>query len=148
MGKQFSQGDYPTGSRLVCTHDHFQDGEIFTEDNVYTVDAAGRLVDNRGNTSPITLSEFELVEEEAQTVELTSLCAQLRVYAAGKCYANRDAYELSLTVQYLTDDTVYLSSAQGKIDANIRQLAAAKLKSTGVKHVKYEHGGLQYTVDI
>ena len=82
------------------------------------------------------------------SVELTPLLSQLRVYAAGKSYANRDEYEGVVTVQYLDATTVYLSGAHGNITDATRKLAFTKLKAVGIKHVKYEHNGLQHTVDI
>lgn len=61
MGKQFERGQYKAGTALRCTRDYFDDGEIFTEGNVYTIDKNGRLVDNAGDANDSTWSAFEEV---------------------------------------------------------------------------------------
>lgn len=144
MSKIFTLGDYPPGTTLKCVAS--VNTEHFTVGEVYLVQEDGRLTSKYGYERA-TISKFEVVTGLI-SVELTPLLSQLRVYEAGKSYANRDDYKGIVTVQYLTADTVYLSGAHGDITDATRKLAFDKLKAVGVKQIKYEHHGLQHTVDI
>lgn len=136
------------GDKVRCVEEGFYTG-IDVGDS-YTVDSSNEeYVYLKGHAQfGYFHSRFELVTELTLSVELTPLLSQLRVYEAGKSYANRDEYTGIVTVQYLDATTVYLSGAHGDITDDTRKLAFTKLKAIGIKHVKYEHNGLQHTVDI
>ena len=56
-------------------------------------------------------------------------------------YENRRPYDGIITVQFLADDTVYLSGAHGTINREVYTKLTEKLRELGVKRVLYERHG-------
>jgi len=77
--------------------------------------------------------------------KLTHVCGQIRQYAEGKSYEQRDPYECIATVQYLSETEVYISGTIGKL--NLKEMAAL-LMQNGVTIIHYERRGKMIKMDL
>jgi hypothetical protein len=72
----------------------------------------------------------------------------IRVYSAPGGYEARRAYDGIITVTHLTNSTVYVHGAVGKIDRATHARALNMLRELGVTTVMYERRGQMKTIEL
>ena len=82
------------------------------------------------------------------SVQLTPVVAHLRVYDDGGSYEQRSAYTCIMTVLYLTDETVLIMGAHGRLSKLIVEKIEDVLRAVGVKKMTYERDGVDVEVDL
>jgi len=82
-------------------------------------------------------------------VEITSVISHIRIFNEGESYEERDPYIGILTLQYLTDEVVYICGAHGvEMNREIYNLCVKALKKQGVTSMVYERHGKIKQKDI
>jgi hypothetical protein len=77
-------------------------------------------------------------------VHYSPVISAFRVYEGQDGYATREPYIAIVYVQFLSDDTVYLSGAHGRINKESYDKAFDMLRARGVTKALYErHGKLK-----
>jgi hypothetical protein len=79
---------------------------------------------------------------------LTPLMSTIRVYDQPDGYEKRLPYLGLVTVKHLTDKTVYLCGAVGKIDRETRTMGLALLREQGITTLMVERHGRMKTIDL
>lgn len=81
-------------------------------------------------------------------LEMTPATSNIRAYDQPNGYENRLPYLAILTVMHLTDTTVYLQGAVGKVDRETWNKAFALLRARGITTVMLERRGRVRTIDL
>lgn len=79
---------------------------------------------------------------------MTTEVSSVRAYDNPGGYENRSPYLAILTVTHLTDKTVYLHGAVGKIDREMCKEMFAMLQARGITTVMMERHGKMKTISI
>ena len=69
----------------------------------------------------------------------------IRVYDEPNGYTERKPYIASATIDYLTNDTAYLSNLMGSVSRSLMRSVKRHLKKQGVKTLMYERHGKMKT---
>ena len=79
---------------------------------------------------------------------MTAEVSSVRAYDRPNGYETRAPYSAILTVTHLTDTTVYLHGAIGKVDRETRAKAFELLRERGIKTAMMERHGRMKTVSL
>ena len=81
-------------------------------------------------------------------LHMATAVSNIRVYDEPGGYEARRAYLGIITVNHLTDTTVYVCGAVGKIDRATYDSALNMLRELGVTKVMYERRGQMKTIQL
>ena len=80
-------------------------------------------------------------------IDITPITSHVRVFLDGDMSAaNKDPYDLVMTVQHLNNDRAYVSGMAGVMTTKIFRGIEKKLKASGIQVIDFEKGGRQRSI--